>query len=341
MGQRLSKQLGLVALFLVLEISGGALLYWNHQDKQKDVLNGHMQVMRTAYTASVNMYSLAMDTLFSESINRPSVLGIVAAAGKSRGEKRDATRNQLLKLLTPTYEAMKQRNLRQLHFHLPDGTSLLRFHQIDKYGDRLFEARPSVRIANTERRFVHGFETGKVVSGFRYVFPLTDAGQHIGSVETSLSLAAILNAIAQVAPNSDYDFIIHKAAVSPKLFSGRLKVYGPSEMHPDFLVEDPQHQLADSPPPLSATARAIERRLRQDRVTQTAMSGAELFMTSAKIEGRDYAVSLLPIDDVERQFAGYLMAFTPSVTLGTLWREFYLSLAGLTLVLSLIFIQRI
>ena len=198
------NRLAMVLLFLLFEAAGGGLLYWNHLDKEKQHLAQFTEVLSTAYKSSLNMYRLTMDTLYTETISRPEVLKIFAAAHATNGPERDTQRARLLELLGPSYEAMKKRNVRQLHFHFPDGTSFLRFHQINKFGDSLFETRPSVRIANTEKRIVSGFETGKVVAGFRYVYPLTLDGLHIGSVESSVTFSAIRDAIADVAPRASY-----------------------------------------------------------------------------------------------------------------------------------------
>jgi signal transduction histidine kinase/CheY-like chemotaxis protein len=331
------KRLWLIIVFLLLEVGGSALLYWNHIDKRRVQLEQYTQVLKTAFHSSLNMYGLAMDTLYTEAVNRPDVLKIFAAGVTASSEARDKLRAELLELLGPSYSAMKKRNVRQLHFHFPDGTSFVRFHQVSKYGDLLFDARPSVRIANTEHRVVQGFETGKVVAGFRYVYPVSFEGQHIGSVETSLSFAAIRDAISEVAPDSEYDFITLKSAVAPKLFSGQEKLYEPAIIHPDFLVEDPQRKLPNSPPPPTATAQAIDHELRQDAAVQAAMASGESLSTMAKVEGKMYVISLLAVRDIENKLAGYLLAYTLSPVLDTLQDELLLSLAGLTLTLLLAF----
>jgi signal transduction histidine kinase/CheY-like chemotaxis protein len=251
-----------------------------------------------------------MDTLYSETINRPEVLRLFARGGETQGAPQSAARQALYDRLAPSYEAMVQRNVRQLHFHLPDGRSFLRFHQPEKFGDFLFEARPSVRIANQERRIVSGFETGKVVVGFRYVYPLSLANRHLGTVESSVTFAAIREAIAEIAPGRQYDFIIRRDAVAPKLFSGQEKLYETSALHPDFLSEDPRHQLPGSRPSGFSDARAINQVLRADPEVRTAISNGESRTYRAQVGGKSYAVSLLAIRDVENRDAAYLIAYT-------------------------------
>ncbi|MDK9723972.1 MAG: ATP-binding protein [Sterolibacteriaceae bacterium MAG5] len=323
------------ALFLVLEGILGALLYWNHRDRELAYLEQYSLVAETAYRSSLNMYGLAMDTLYTEAIDRPAVLQLFAAGAAATGPARDEARAALLALLTSTYAAMQRRDVRQLHFHLPDGTSFLRFHQVDKFGDPLFEARPSVRLANTEKRVVRGFETGKVVAGFRYVYPLGLAGRHVGSVETSVTFAAIGKAMRELTPDREYAFVVLRSAVAPKLLSGQEKLYEPAAIHADYLVEDPQRKLPNSPPPPSATARAIDARLGRDAGAAAAMAAGRTTTLKVAVGGKPYAVSLLAVRDVEDRLAGYVIGYTQSDALDAMGREFFLSLAGLTLALAL------
>jgi PAS domain S-box-containing protein len=329
------KRFWILLAFLLVEGAGGGLLYWNHRDKERQHLAQFTEVLQTAYQASLNMYRLAMDTFYTETINRPDVLTVFAAGTVASGAERDRQRARLLEMLGPSYASMQKRDVRQLHFHLADTTSFLRFHQVGKYGDSLAEARPSVRIANAERRIVRGFETGKVVAGFRYVYPLGLAGRHLGSVETSVTFAAISKAIAEVAPGHEYGLIILKSAVAPKLFAGQERLYEEAALHPDYLVEDPDLKLPNAAPAPSATAVAINAMLRRDAEVQAALSAGRTLTAKVVLAGGFHAISLLPIKDVEERLAGYLVAYTPAPLLDTLRRELYMSLAGMTLLLLL------
>lgn len=320
-------------VFLVLQVVGSGILYWNHLDKEQRHLDQFTEVLATAYQSSINMYRLAMDTFYTETVIRPEVLAIFAAGAEASGTEQDIQRERLLKTLGSSYASMQKRNLRQLHFHLADGTSFLRFHQVKNHGDKLFDARPSVRIANQEQREVHGFETGRVVVGFRYVYPVSSNGRHIGSVETSVSFAAIRNAIADVAPNREYSFVIRGAGVLPKLLAGQEKLYAPASLHPDFLVEDPEAKLKDAVLPLSHGAMAINRMLRDDVQVQSGISAGRNFSVKVVHDGTPYAVSLLAVMDVEKQLAGYVIAYTPAPFFQALEYELAISLFGYSLLL--------
>ena len=330
------KRLWVVAvLFFACLAAGVALLNWNHDDKERSLLGQYSEVLETSYRASLNSFAIATDTLFTETVSRPDVLRVFAAGVDATGAQRDHHRAELFALLGPSYAAMQRRNLRQLHFHLADGTSFLRFHQPDRYGDPLFDARPSVRIANTERRVVSGFETGKVVAGFRYVYPVALDGRHLGSVETSVSFEAVRRVLADLAGEREYAFIMARGAVEEKLFAGQERLYEAALIHPDFLVEDPDRRLPSSPPPPSATVRAIDRQLRDDARVQHMLGQGVSGTVSVSHEGSYYAVSLLAVHDVEDRLAGFVISYTPAPVLGTLHKELFASIAGLLALLLL------
>jgi hypothetical protein len=70
---------------------------------------------------------------------------------------------------------------------LPDGTSLLRMHRSDHWGDQLFEVREALRLAMARGAELAGYESGRNDLGaYRFVFPLHLEGRLLGLVELSL-----------------------------------------------------------------------------------------------------------------------------------------------------------
>ena len=91
----------------------------------------------------------------------------LAAGVQSSGAEQNLWRGRLYRLLAPAYDHLAREGMQQLQFHMADGTSFLRFHAPERSGDSLFAVRPSVRMANQERRPVVGFEVGRLSSCFR------------------------------------------------------------------------------------------------------------------------------------------------------------------------------
>ena len=120
---------------------------------------------------------------------------------------RDATpkeliqiRQELHKHLLVAYKSLKVMNFRQLHFHLKDNSSFLRMHKPLKFSDDLTDVRYGVKFVNKSLKSVDGFEEGRVINGFRFIYPLIDKEKnHLGSVEISVSSKGFIEMIKQSA----------------------------------------------------------------------------------------------------------------------------------------------
>jgi PAS domain S-box-containing protein len=326
----------MILLLVVVAAAMGAFLHHNRMQKQNSYFSQRMEALATAYQASIGMYLLAMDGLYTHTICLPENIRLFAEGVHSDGPQREVARGRLYRQLYPAYLAMKKHNLLQLHFHLPDGTSYLRFHQPDRYGDSLLEARPSIRLVHSERKPVHGFEIGRVRSGFRYVYPVSWQGQHLGSVEVSVTTKAIRDAMAELDPSREYAFLLNRQITEPFLFSDQKWLYSPSGIHPDFIIEDANAILPDSPPPLSADAQSISHQLAMNQMVQKAMSEGDAITVDARAGTHTYIISLYPINDVMGHIAGYLITFAKDHILSAYRNEFIIYLSTATLALGLI-----
>ena len=328
-----------LAAFVLIESAAVGRLYYNWQDKETRFLDQYSASLQVTYRSSTNMYRLMTQAIVNEAVNRPEVLDHIARMSALDEARRAPIRGHLYQLLLPTYAKLKAANVRQFHLHLPNGESLLRFHEPAQFGDLLFDARPSVRIANQQRVAVAGFETGKLKSGFRYVYPLQRQGRHLGSVEMSVTFRGIQQALGELDDTREYHFILQRAAVLPKLVGDEQWLYGDAAIHPDFVVEDPEVLLPDSPPAPSGSAQALNTRLRQRADVQQLMREGGAATVTASHEGKVWAVSLLPVRDVEQRLAGYVLAYSRAPFARLLQREFAVSAAlatlGLLLMLTL------
>jgi len=309
------------------------LLHANWRAKEQQYLHEHAAVVAMTYQASVESYRLATDLLVKEVIETPEVIALFAAGIDGDPQARD----RLYRRLAPTYDHLLAHGARQLHFHSAQGVSYLRFHAPDKYGDALFDVRPSVRLANTERRVVHGFETGRLISGFRYVYPLFDDDRHIGSIETGLSFNTIRQTMANLDPGRDYAFVIRRDKVEEVVFPERRSLYTHWSVSEDFLVEDQDLSLPDAPPPPTSQVRAIERLLSANPRVRAGMAAAESFTLPVRPAGMgDWAVSFVPVRDVIGDTAAYVVAYVAAPPLASLRREFQRLLVFVSLGLALL-----
>jgi len=327
----------ILMVFAVASLIGSALLYLNRVERQQQHYQQHTEMLEISYRAAIHTYQVATEIYLRDTIRQADVLELFARAWKSDQTGKSAVRQKLHDTLRHSYQEIWQHRLRQLHFHLPDGESFLRFHQPERFGDKLFNVRPSVRIANLEKRDVIGFETGRIIDGFRYVTPLRYQGVHIGSIETSIPFKSVQGAMTTYTTDREYQFLINTELIQERLFPDFRSVYIRSPFSDDYLIESPARKHPDTAAPLSATATAIAARLGKDTETMQRMARAEAFSVGLIQHGSGYVVSFLPIKEVTGSRGGYLVSYVKEPMVVALKRNFVVELFALVTLLTILF----
>lgn len=329
---------GLVPLLLLLiatGVAGGWLLYLHRVDRQQQHYQKHTEMVQMAYQAALESYQRVTDIYLQDTIQQPELLQLFSQAWHADEREKARLRQQLYLRLNRSYQLLWQHRLRQLHFHLPNGESFLRFHQPNRFGDRLFSVRPSVQLANTAQRAVVSFEAGRVSNGFRFVSPLTWQGVHIGSVETSLPFRALQDLMVRFSHGYEYQFLISAELVRERLFPEYRDNYVASRLSPAFLVENPLKHEPDSALPLSVVARKLEERLAGDHGTLDQLQRGLPFSVGLTQQQTGYVVSFLPVREVTGRLAGYIVCYAPEPLVTTLQRSYLLELTVFVLLLTI------
>jgi signal transduction histidine kinase len=151
-------------------------------------------------------------------------MDIMKKAHTSFGAEKKELRHQLYAITNRTYNRIKKHGIRQLHFHLRTCESFLRLHKPDRFGDNLRVARYSVAKVNKDQKPISGFEEGKIVNGYRFVYPIMQDTAHYGSVEVSVSFKSIADQL--VALNDvKTGIVFQKQPVEAKVFEDQLENY--------------------------------------------------------------------------------------------------------------------
>ncbi|CAN8139808.1 hypothetical protein THIOSC13_1670008 [uncultured Thiomicrorhabdus sp.] len=182
-------------------------------------------------------YQINSQITFKNTIMQADVLSILRQVEGADQQQFEQLHDQLYLLLIDEYRNLQQvANVRQLHFHLPDGRSFLRMHRPNKYGDPLFDVRHSVQKANQKKVTVQGFEEGRIFNGYRFVYPIIDNGRHLGSVEISVSMAALIDSLKDVY-GGIYCFILDSEVIGKKLFADERGNYMSSPFGEKFAID--------------------------------------------------------------------------------------------------------
>ena len=321
----------LVAWMLAL-VASLVFLHQDHQRAVQALLDRSLSAQSISWSAVQTQQRYSVNTYVDEYVRDPETLALLRAA--LNPDQADQARQDLLEHLSPAYERLVERGVRQFHFHTPEGDSFLRFHHPTRFGDRLSDVRASIRIVNTELRPVFGFEIGRVVSGYRSVFPLLDEdGTHLGSVELSLPFSVLLSELRSLVPASHFQLLLDADRQRDILFDEQQPLYEPWTGSEDFLVEDPRGVLPDSPPVLPAEIQHLIAELGQRPDLIEKMRGSESKAVSLRVDGRDYAVLQSPVTDPGGEQVGILVSYLHEPELAALATGYYIRLSATWLVL--------
>ena len=304
--------------------------YLSHewQQSRENFLETQVQTQDVAWQAVLKMHHTGMRAYFDTYLTQPEVLRLLFQAQAQDADQAVEARMTLLRLLWPFYESLREsRQVQQLHFHTPDGRSFLRFHAPHRSGDSLMEERASIRMANQELLPVVGFEAGRVVSGFRNVFPIVDQGRHLGSVELSQPFEALRAAMAELDHRREFLFLVNGPLALDLLFAEQRRLYAPSPVHPDWYEEDPHRELPQASPALSETAQDLQHVLAVAPGLRRALEHGRSRAFSLRLHGKHYAATLTAVPDIENRNAALLLSFVPAPELDQMLRQFLVNLA--------------
>ncbi|MDH4319974.1 MAG: PAS domain S-box protein [Desulfobulbaceae bacterium] len=323
------------AYLLLLVLSQVLLIVFLYTEKQqkRNFVNNDVITRTHANLETVLLsYSRVANIVFDETINQPAVTSIIAAAYPADGPARTKLRNDLRQKLAPTYRLLLDNGFRQFHFHFPDGVSFLRMHRPELFDDPLFRFRPGVRIANTEKRAVEGFEEGRNYHAFRFLFPIVHQNTHVGSVEISVPFYAVQKSLIKAYP-AEYFFMLKKKIANQALFSDQQGNYLPSRLSDNYLIEkkdienpaDHRFHIDDD------TLQQLAADLRKSTAFARQLRTEEPFVTECDANGEDLLAVFIPVRNIEGAVAGYLYSYTRDLAGAAIQKSYLLTYALVTL----------
>jgi diguanylate cyclase (GGDEF)-like protein len=215
-----------------------AVVYMNNKSAYQDLQNhlgAYANKQEELFKLCMKGAEQRIMTISSMVSHNPEVVRILKDAREasiSGDAQREAKlREELNTLVGPFWNELRSRyGLRQLHFHIPPDTSFLRVHAPHKYGDDLTGVRHTTTDAIKSGKPVQGLEVGRVVGGFRGVYPIKEhdgSNTSYGAVETGDSFDQIINNQQEVT-GSEYAVFYYGKLVEEVMWSeylprGRVK----------------------------------------------------------------------------------------------------------------------
>ncbi len=212
-------------VFLILEGILNLNIYYNRETNIDSAINSQISFIERNYTASIASYRNFSKSIYDSIINNDDILKLVYEVNHSPNP--DVYRDELEDKLNYIYKIIKFKNFRVFHFHDKNGYSILRFHKPEKYGDDLKQFRVSIANISKDHQYIEGFEEGRIVNSYRFIFPLFYKNEYVGSIETSVSIYALLKEI-QNNFDGNVDFLLSNAIVDKIVNNNTKKLYTPT-----------------------------------------------------------------------------------------------------------------
>lgn len=171
--------LALLVFYIVSQYNSRMDIY--KQDLKTSVSN--------SLNAAVNSFELLNDSYHNQ--NEAKMALIIKDANGASTKKRDDIRYKLRKEFTSLYDDRKLAHLDSFHIFDKNGYSLLRFHRLDKYDDKIIDLRPSLKNISQKLTAQSGFEVGLYALTYRFQYPLFYDGEFVGSYEFGIKFNAI------------------------------------------------------------------------------------------------------------------------------------------------------
>ena len=265
------------------------------------------------YNAIILEYKSSTELIFDSIINKDKILLLQKKALESSSAKeQDIYRQKLYKELKPTYQNLKAFGIKQLHFHLPDTTSFLRFHKPEKYGDNLKNIRYSLVLANTQHKKISGFEEGRIFNGYRFIYPLIYKKEYIGTVELSIGFNAIQNISKGIYQTYQY-MILEENIVKDKIFTSERQNYHKSYFSDDFYHESNSFLNYDKEDTNSKSI-THDTFMKINEKLKVLIKKEELYsfkqtVKYLEIDELYYFVTFLPIKNLKNKDTGYIVSY--------------------------------
>jgi diguanylate cyclase (GGDEF)-like protein len=307
-----------IALFIVFVTIDTVVNYYIYYEKRKSYIEEKLKEFSVEYETVLNELKKKGDIYFDEVVNRNSVLSILKDIDDK--EKWEEIRAELIKELSPAFKRMKEKNVRQFHFHTKDIKSFLRMHSTERYGDSLNAVRYSVVATNRTLKSYHGFEEGRIHNGFRNVYPLLYNGKHLGSVEISFSFKEVSDALKR--ENSSLTFLISKQHVDSRVFSVEGN-YITSSVNKNFYIErsDINWRILENRE-MFQKAENISEKIK-DGVAERLMK-RETFSSTVESDGKTYLAHFLAIKNIDGYPVAYIVKYSEDLSISTEFNKFLL-----------------
>jgi len=223
--------------YIITLLCVGVIVFLEKESKINSYLKEKTNNIKVTHDSLYHEYKKVADIIFVTQIKQQEILEIFANAKVASKNERQKIRDTLYERLDDVYELLDRYNLRQLHFHLPNSESFLRFHRPELFGDSLLGIRDTIEFVNNTKQAIDGFEEGRIFNGYRFVYPLFLNDDYLGSVEVSFSTSEFAREYDMDYKTTSF-FLVSKKLVDQKVFDNEKDNYRISFLENFYILND-------------------------------------------------------------------------------------------------------
>jgi PAS domain S-box-containing protein len=219
-------------------------------------------------------------------------------------------RQRLYSEISPYYDLIKEKHISLLHFHLPDGTSFLRVHKPELFGENLFQIRPELKRIPSSKSPLFGFSGGKHKHAYRFILPIILSGEFIGSIEAGSSFnqyrASMTRSLA-----GEYFQILKKEAIETESREGRNNALTSLSFNSRFVYDQMDLPSKEN---FEHAGHINEKKIlellekHQDEINDR-LSSDQMFNVHSHFSSENFILAFFP----EKSFSGEVIAYTIAV----------------------------
>lgn len=324
-----------IALHIAIMGAVSAMLYARYETITDSYTQGHVREFDKRIETYQLMQQLMMDNYYRMFLDVPSVSEIMAKAQHSDAMGQAVLRRELYERMRGVFGALKEFDTQLLFFHLPRQVGFLRVHEPEKYGDSLTKVRPSIVYAQQSKKKVMAFETGKLFSGFRTVYPLYHQGNYTGSVEIAYPFLA-LKRQAMLQDQGALTLLVKRSVVMAKTKKTDRESFYQDSLFGDDYVEDKESALEkDSQGFKKGELKSL---LAENKVKiAQALAEEKLQALVLTQKGKNALMVLRPVKEIGGEHVAYMVEITPKHVLYTAqWHQFLVLLSSIASLLALL-----
>ncbi len=339
---KINFKLLIFALIIISSVVTIFILYNTFQTEKMNIYKENIELLESQYKSLLLPYENFAKYIFEREVNRTWIKQQIKIAVDDP-ERRDTVRETLYQYFGSFYNLLKQFNFRQLHFHLPGAISFLRMHRPEKYGDDLSNIRASIVLAAKTGEFIKGFEEGRIVNGYRMVFPIYHTSEmdksneeFIGTVEISISFCTICEDLTNEF-NRPFHFIIKEDVVEEKVFESEQGNYLKVTFLDNYLFDREIHETIKD---LSSNQKLPSEQINKNLSLEYSkkVRNGESFSLHTTVDGTVYSAVFLKIKNFENENVGYLISYKEDKKITDIINKTKLTLVFVSIIFSLLLI---